>query len=263
MTDVVFNGDNIVNYYDRSYLASRTHRDCLIAFKDPRALLIHGFDQKYLWTADRTSLTATERKFCNGLFAISDWHLHELKSVNIGYREVFCIEPGIVARETSMIRRIPKQCLYASSPDRGLDFLEFIWPEVKLAHPDATLIVTYKQGNRRTNDDMDLLYQQSDVLAYPCTGQERYCLTAIKAQIHGCIPCVIPHMALRNTVQFGIKCLKRDYLDAIIELLHDSDSRAKIREDMTKNVKYNTWDNVVDRWESVIGQGRQKDKGKT
>lgn len=260
MTDVVFDSGNTINYYDRSYIPSHVHRGCLISFKDSRALLIHGFDQKFLWTADRVSLTATERRFCNGLVAISSWHKHELKSVNIGYPLVSCIEPGVIENgKNGKVERVPKQCLYASSPDRGLEFLESIWPHIKIAHPDATLVVTYKEGERRSNEEMTSLYQQSDILAYPCTGQERYCLTAIKAQIHGCIPCVIPYMALRNTVQFGIKSLKNDYLSNIITLLSDKSSRAKIREDMTKNVKYNTWDDAVNQWGKLVG--KEKDKG--
>lgn len=252
LTDVVFKDDIAIHYYDLSYVPSRTHRDVLIAFKSPEALSVEGFDRKFLWTADRTSLTANQRRACNGLFAISKWHESELKSVNVGYKYVSFIEPGVSRPNYRPIVRRNKQCLYASSPDRGLDFLEEIWPQIQLAHPDARLVVTYKNGNRRSNEDMDDLYLQSDILAYPCMGQERYCLSAIKAQINGCIPCVIPHMALKDTVQFGVKCLKDDYAESIIRLMNDED-RHILREDMIKNVKYSNWNDVVEKWEAVIG----------
>lgn len=259
-TDVLFSDNNVVNYYDKEYLNTHNHSGCLIAFKDPAALYISGFDKKYLWTADATTLNATQRRLCNGMFAISKWHKSELNVLNIGYSRLDYIEPGINKVEIGNIQRISKQCLYASSPDRGLDFLERIWPSIQIKHPDAKLITTYKYGNRRTNEEMDVLYRQSDILAYPCIGQERYCLTAIKAQMYGTIPCVIPNMALRDTVQFGEKCLKKDYLSVIIKLLDDNSRRDKIRADMVENVKYSTWIDVVDKWENIIG--KEENKGK-
>ncbi len=66
LTDVVFRDDIAIHYYDLSYVSSRTHRGVLIAFKSPEALSIEGFDRKFLWTADRTSLTANQRRSCNG-----------------------------------------------------------------------------------------------------------------------------------------------------------------------------------------------------
>jgi hypothetical protein len=264
-TDII-NG-HTVDYYRRSSIPHHNHQGTLIAFKDPDALFLTNFKQKYLWTADRTHLSASQRRECKMMVAISKWHKSELSSVNIGYPRISCIEPGIVISEKSeKIKRIPKQCLYASSPDRGLDYLRRIWPLVLIPHPDATLIVTYSKfkqksmdssgqfvDRRYSNEEMIELYQQSDILAYPCSGQERYCITAAKAQLYGTIPCVIPHMALQDTVQFGIKSLKSDYLNAIIKLL-DDDSRDHLREVMINNYKYNTWSDVVDQWEQIIGE---------
>lgn len=246
--------DGVVNYYDHSYLSAHAHSGVLIAFKNADALLLEGFSKRYLWTADCEHLTATQRRLCDGLVAISKWHEHELKCTNIGYSKISYIEPGVRKYDNySYITRIPKQCLYASSPDRGLDYLLEIWPLVLKEHPDATLITTYSGSSRRTNQEMVDLYCQSDVLAYPCTGQERYCITAIKAQMYGCIPCVIPHMALQDTAQFGVKSLKKDYLNSIIDLLSDSERRSSIREKMVKDVNYNTWDDVIDKWRKLIG----------
>lgn len=245
----VYDG-HVVNYYDRKYLAVNNLQGVLIAFKDADALTLEGFDKRYLWTADPENLDKTQRDMCDELVAIGPWHQQELKSLNIGFRRISYIEPGIPV-ETSKVKRIPKQCLYASSPDRGLDYLEMIWPEVLKVHPDATLIRTYSKFKRRTNQEMIDLYHQSDILAYPCLGAERYCITAMKAQMYGTIPCVIPNMALQDTVQFGKKVLKKDYLHTIIELLDDK-QREKTRKDMIANVKYNTWNDVVTQWRKII-----------
>ena len=249
-TDITESGD-IVNYYDRKFLKTNKMHGTLIAFKDAEALYLEDFDQRFLWTADPEKLNAVQRQLCDGMFALGPWHEQELKSLNIGYRPISYIEPGI-PYETSDVKRVPKQCLYASSPDRGLGFLESIWPEVLKAHPDATLVRTYSKYKRRSNQEMVDLYHQSDILAYPCLGAERYCITAIKAHMYGTTPCVIPNMALQDTVQFGKKCLKKDYLKTIIEVLDNKD-REDERRKMMSEVKFNRWEDVITIWRQIIG----------
>jgi hypothetical protein len=251
-TDFPKNQGGVVNYWDRKYLHTNKHKGNLIAFKDAESLLLEGFDKKYLWTADPEILTREQRAVCDGLYGLGPWHKQELKSLNIGFKNIDYVEPGVL-EEKSTVERIPKQCLYASSPDRGLDYLESIWPEVLKYHPDATLVRTYSKFKRRSNQEMVDLYHQSDILAYPCNGGERYCITAIKAQMYGTIPCVIDTMALQDTVQFGKKSLKKDYLHTIIDLLDDVEYRNETRKQMMSEVRYSTWDDVVARWRQIIG----------
>jgi len=246
-----FDGSGIVTYYDRLYREINHHKGILIAFKDAEALEMEGFDKRYLWTADAEKLTKNQRDLCDMLVAISPWHKQELKQLNPGFNKIAMIEPGIPL-DTSEAKRIPKQCLYASSPDRGLDFLRSIWPEILEAHPDATLVVTYSKDNRKSNQEMIDLYHQSDILAYPCLGGERYCIAAIKAQMYGTIPCVIPTMALQDTVQYGHKALKKDYVSGMIHMLDDTEAREALRKDMMASVRYNNLTDVVDKWRLII-----------
>lgn len=242
--------DVVVSYYDRIYREVDKHQGVLIAFKDVDAIILDGFDKRFIWTADPDVVRPTIRSRCDGLVALGPWHKQELKKLNIGFNRIYAIEPGIHI-ETSTAKRIPKQCLYASSPDRGLDFLESIWPEVLKAHPDATLISTYSKHKRVSTQEMVDLYHSSDILAYPCIGGERFCITAIKAQMYGTIPCVIPTMALQDTVQFGEKSLKKDYLNSMIHMLGDDNETT--RKDMMNGVRYNTWSDAVEQWRNLIG----------
>ena len=41
-------------------------------------------------------------------------------------------------------KTVPRRCIYASSPDRGLHWLLAIWPEVRMTFPDAELHVFYE-----------------------------------------------------------------------------------------------------------------------
>lgn len=49
-----------------------------------------------------------------------------------------------VAKFSGGAKRIPRRCVYMSSPDRGLHWLLAMWPEIRYAHPDAELHIFYE-----------------------------------------------------------------------------------------------------------------------
>jgi glycosyltransferase involved in cell wall biosynthesis len=107
---------------------------------------------------------------------------------------------------------------YTSSPDRGLEFLKRIWPEIgaatgyKLVPADGSL----------TNEEMNYLYAKARFWIHPGLGIELFCLSALKAQAAGCVPLVVPHMALADTVKFGLKAGSLfEFKDRIIETIRN------------------------------------------
>lgn len=132
----------------------------------------------------------------------------------------------------------PYTAIYASSPDRGLDTLLDMWPEISNAHPKARLKVFYGFNKwfdmRYANDkgmmewkarlldqmetDPTITYYGSvgqDVLAkeiassgtwlYPTTFGETSCITAMKMQCGGAVPVTTNYGALHDTVVDGHK----------------------------------------------------------
>lgn len=93
------------------------------------------------------------------------------------------------------------QACFTSSPDRGLDFLQSIWPRVQ----DETGVRLRWADGQMSNDVVNALYAESLYWLHPGLGVELFCLSALKAQAAGCIPCVVPHMALAETVKYGLK----------------------------------------------------------
>lgn len=104
--------------------------------------------------------------------------------------------------------------LYASSYDRGLDVLLFLWPDIKRKYTDATLHIAYgwdlfmavahnNPERMAWKDTMDALMEQEGIVhhgrvgkeelksirdmcgiwAYPTTFTEINCITALEAQI--------------------------------------------------------------------------------
>ncbi len=132
----------------------------------------------------------------------------------------------------------PYKVVYASSPDRGLDTLLEMWPEIVRAHPKARLEVFYGFNKwfdaRYANDkgmmewkERLLIQMENDptityfgsvgqedlaqhiatagVWAYPTRFGEISCITAMKMQCGGVIPVTANYAALHETVRFGHK----------------------------------------------------------
>lgn len=158
--------------------------------------------------------------------------------------------------------KINKQCLYASSPDRGLETLAQIWPSVVEQHPDAHLYVTYggqidtpeTTCGEYTEEEMNNLYNTSEFWLHPASGGELYGISGIKAQAAGAIPVYFPVMALAETVQAGAKCTDaRDMYNTLCELLGNQEAKQTYREELSK-LELPTWKTSTDRLLEIIDE---------
>lgn len=110
---------------------------------------------------------------------------------------------------------------------------------------------------------------QSGVWAYPCPFPEIYCITAIKAQAGGAIPVSSNFAALDETVQFGVKLPMKQqkegtplgkgdtkfleqYKTELIAMLKDPKRQEKIRPEMQKWARTQSWKNVAKQWDKEI-----------
>lgn len=161
--------------------------------------------------------------------------------------------------------KVKNQCLYSSSPDRGLDTLEQIWPSIHEKHPDAHLIVTYGGTIDAPNvtcigevsqSIMNGLYQNSDIWLHPCNGGELFGMSAVKAQAAAAIPVYFPTMALSETVLVGEKCTDaRDMFTKLDALMGDEDRKKKLRKDLYE-LKLPNWEVSTALLEQVIMDAR-------
>jgi len=160
-------------------------------------------------------------------------------------------------------KKIPKQCFYGSSPDRGLDTLLGAWPRIIREHPDATLLVTYggqidEKGvinlGEVDAETMNDVYRTSDYWVHPANGGELFCMTGKKAQVAGCIPVIIPVMALNETVRRGFKAEnEKDYAQTLIEALSLPEKVKNIvRQDVIKHANATTWEESTTQLLQII-----------
>jgi glycosyltransferase involved in cell wall biosynthesis len=192
--------------------------------------------------ADKQDLSAYD-----GVIHISQW---AKDNIPVNNPNVFIVPHGYDDKLIYPEKKIPKQCFYASSPDRGLDTLLEAWPSVMRAHPDATLLVTYGASRffepgafnlpgiinlgEVTEEEMAEVYRTSDIWCHPCNGGELFCITGIKAQAAGCVPVIIPTMALAETVKYGMFSNKDDYADDLTKVLGDGYTNSMVREELAK-----------------------------
>jgi glycosyltransferase involved in cell wall biosynthesis/2-polyprenyl-3-methyl-5-hydroxy-6-metoxy-1,4-benzoquinol methylase len=133
------------------------------------------------------------------------------------------------------VKRNPHRIIYASSYDRGLQYLLEMWGDIKKEVPDAKLDIYYgwnnyaklaaegivdenfmtrmqelmtqdgvKEHGRIGHKELIKEMQGCGIWAYPCHFEEISCIVAMKAQACGCLPVVTDYAALGETVKGGI-----------------------------------------------------------
>jgi glycosyltransferase involved in cell wall biosynthesis len=209
-------------------------------------------ERKLLWAHDTDwgdRLTEERAGRIDRVLALSHWHRGHLAA-----RYPFAadrlavirngITPGFFTSQPAPERE--RRVLYTSSPDRGLDLLLEMWPEIRERVPDATLVHTYAPVYDRIADQdptvgafrekirklseqdgvssagglsqpkLAELMRSSMVWAHPsyCTPHnipfhETSCIGAMEAQAAGLCVVASNWGALRETVQTGMLIRQR------------------------------------------------------
>lgn len=214
----------------------------------------HVFDRpisaptRMLWVHDvdcGDQLTPARAEGIDHVLALSPWHQGHLKG-----RYPFVADKVRLARngiEHKLFDPLPwdaraKRVLYTSSPDRGLDILLEIWPQILEAVPDAELhhcyadvydkiadqdpsVAKHRDKIRELSDQpgvvrlgslpqpkLAALMCQSRVWAHPSWAtmldqpfHETSCISAMEAQAAGCLVVASDWGALHDTVRWGRK----------------------------------------------------------
>lgn len=196
--------------------------------------------------------------------------------------------------QTIKAKKEPRAVFFGSSPDRGLENLLNIWPEVKQAVPDATLHVCYGfelylklRGHVKVYMDwyhmmMEKLKQPGiihhgkvgekelyeiakscSIWAYPTNFQEIDCITARYCQAVGTMPLVYDYAALKTSVQRGVR-LSVDpfdrksigiYKDELIKALKNGIPVG----DTVENARSFDWKYVAKKWVDVFNEEKPQD----
>jgi len=176
-----------------------------------------------------------------------------------------------------------KKIVHTSSPDRGLEHLLKMWPDIKKEVPEAELHIAYgfqlfdkmasgnpgaqmwkekmlemmkyegiKDYGRLSQSEVAELMKTCGIWAYPTHFGEINCISAIKAQAYGCEPVVVNYAALKETVQFGRKIegdiYDQETQDAFKKELIDALKNPMIEEKRQEMMNW-AWNKY--KWESI------------
>lgn len=209
-----------------------------------------------LYLTNETNANEIDLSAYKGVILPSQWAVDNIPVNN----KTFVVPHGYDSDKISPAKKVRKQCLYASSPDRGLELLQHIWPAVVDQHPDAHLYVTYGGKLDTPNTtcgefseaEMNKLYNESEFWLHPATGGELFGISGVKAQMAGAIPIYFPTMALRETVKVGLKCTGiREMHDALILNLSNEKRKDELRLELSR-LDLPDWQVSTDILEDVI-----------
>ena len=186
-----------------------------------------------------------------------------------------------------------KRVIHTSSPDRGLEHLLKMWPDVKKEVPDAELHIAYgfqifdriyhdnpgsmmwkanmlkmMEHEGITNHDrlpqpkLAELLQTCGIWTYPTHFGEINCISALKAQYYGVEPVVVNYAALRETVNFGRRIegdiyddeTKAKFQSEWIDALKRPMSEEK-RKEMSEWAKQFEWSQIAKQWTKEFKEG--------
>jgi glycosyltransferase involved in cell wall biosynthesis len=174
-----------------------------------------------------------------GLVALSNCHkLAILKSFPMPEQYIKVIGNALTPHpELLVYPKKPLQCIYTSSPDRGLDIMikiilkavktlptitltiyaneELIHPESMQrirAHPERFTLLP-----RTTSKELHRSFSESDYWIYPTSFIETYCITALEAQYYQCV-CITTGVGSLSEIvgQRGILLTEKPDSDDII-----------------------------------------------
>jgi len=197
--------------------------DILIVSRDTNNLIYHKNVRKvFLWVHDTLPMNLKfqshlhiqyDPKKFKKIMCLCNWHkTHVAKGLNVEKTKIFVTRNAInVSKFARTPRKIPFRFIYASGPERGLEYLLKYIPFIKKEFPQTTLHVfcdlegSNKKGNskelkqmisklpyvtlrgRVTQEEIAHEFLISDVWFYPTDFTETYCITALEAQAAGCL----------------------------------------------------------------------------
>lgn len=262
-------------------------RDVLIIFRSPNRLSYIAGGRKIWWSTDQYTI-GDFREFSStvqSIVTISKLHSEYFKST-YGIENTIPIDLPVRTWEYDQdIERIPNQLIFCSIPDRGLNEMAIAWERLYREVPDISLIITsdyrlwgagsplnesylfkfVQKGNARflgaiKRDELVRYQLQSDIMSYPCTYQELFCISAAECQVAGAYPVTSDFGALATTNMGTI--IKgnpsdtnwlNEFTDRIIYLLNHRDElelrRWKVQEQSRKRFSIN---NILNQWDTKV-----------
>lgn len=281
-------GVNYVNYYKFN---KRDIYNILISWRCNIFKLGAKANKKIVWLHDVPEYIFNDyddKISFDKVLVLSEYH-KSLLAGKVEEEKIYVSANGVDVSQFEIegIERNPKRMIYASSYDRGIEHLLSIWPEIKSEVPEAELHLYYgwntydkmfKEGavdgkfkermlhllkqdgvfehGRIGHKELAIEYLKSGVWVYPSHFPEISCISAMKAQVAGCVPICTDYAALKETVKAGIIIpgsasnpeVMKDFKSALIETLKNTEAQDYVRDVVVEKSGSFSWAKVAEDW---------------
>jgi len=223
------------------------------------------------------SLVNTYKDSITNCICLTKWHADEYKKLYPCISEkITIINNGI---DTTLFNydnlKNKNSFIYSSCPERGLDRLLELWPEILNKMPDATLhICTYTKFPRNESEnnmntiinsyesithygklnqtDLYTLMSKCEYWMYTVNFNETSCITSMEMLMSEVICLYYPLGGLCDTLgNYGIQISHGNEIEKIMEL--SEEQKIKIRKNGLCYAESCSWDNRMLKWNSVFG----------
>lgn len=192
-----------------------------------------------------------------GIFCMSEWHKEYFCSIYPTLPNVMIFPNGINVSDFVIKPKVANSFIYSSFPNRGLLVLLKMFPKIRSLLPNAILNIFCDMNNDYctlvAKDEMmeikklleeqkeyvtnygfvtkKVLYNfmlQSEYWLYPCTFEETFCITALEAQMAGCI-CITNDLGNLKDINHGIvvkgDATTLEWQDSVLDIIINMDKK--------------------------------------
>ena len=242
-----------------------------------------SFYQSYIWAHDtlllpygcnlnETQILTKWDDYISGCICLTRWHKDEfivkypaltnkIKIINNG------LDLGsFFTNETNETKKQANKFIYSSRPERGVDILLGLWPQILDVLPDAELVISnygvepdpvimdiikkYDSIRYLGKLNTTLLYaemQTAEYWLYPTHWPETSCITALEMLMSEVICLYYPVAGLPFTIdKYGIQVKSGNEIETIVNLT--TEAKSLLRENGKAYAETCSWSNRAEEW---------------
>lgn len=263
-------------------------RDALITFRGPTDITNFGLvDKKIGWSCDQFTVGDYINWYqqMDEIILISEFHKadHIRRYGDIVNQKGHVLDLGVRTWEyDNSVEKIPYQFIFCSVPDRGLNEIAYLWPQIKTKYPEATLIITSDYTLWGSPEPLNLQYRmkfvgmegvkfvgnvsrselvkyqlESEVQLYPCNYDENFCIATAECQVAGCY-CITTNKGALETTNFLGKKVETNDFEGMLRLVDDyfvypTETRHLLSRLINqKATERFAWENIANEWEKIL-----------
>lgn len=260
------------------------HGEVVIFFREPTQRVMQVKNSlKIFWSCDQYTVGdfAHFSTFVDKVVTISPCHSRYFKEHYQIENSIAIDLPVRTWDYEQVVEKVPNRLIFTSVPDRGLDVLAEIYPQIKERVPDVSLVVTsdYRLWGAADpcNNRFAQMFLRADgvqflgavprkrlieeqlkaqIHLYPCVYQELFCIAVAESQVAGAFPITSSMGALETTnmgTLLGEAINKQDFIESAADALNCPVGLAEMQASVKKKaIERFSLPNILKQWQEKV-----------